>query len=87
MALTVLLPLLQPMEGEGVEQLESRKQAAGSAHRRLRIAQSDALDALSAFVSWLGAEDKEHFCRCALASCQNLCRSRLIKPGGVAHRI
>ena len=52
------------MEGEGAEKLKSRKQAARAAHRRLSIAQSDALNALSAFVSWLGAQNKEAFCRC-----------------------
>ena len=57
--------MLQAMEGEGVEKLKSRKQTARAAHRRLRIAQSDALNALSAFVSWLGAQNKELFCRCA----------------------
>ena len=56
---------VQAMEGEGVEKLKSKKQAARAAHRRLRIAQSDALNALAAFVSWLSAQNKEGFCRCA----------------------
>ena len=51
------------MEGEGEQRLQARKQAAQAAHRRLCIAQSDALNALSAFMSWLGAQDKDRFCR------------------------
>ena len=51
------------MEGEVAQRLQARKQAAQAAHRRLRVAQSDALNALSAFMSWIGAQDKDRFCR------------------------
>ena len=54
---------LQAMEGEGEQRLQARKQAAQAAQRRLRVAQSDALNALSAFMSWIGAQDKDRFCR------------------------
>ena len=54
---------LQALEGEAEQRLQARKQAAQAAHRRLRVAQSDALNALSAFVSWLGTQDKDRFCR------------------------
>ncbi len=57
--------MLQAGEGEGEEKLKSRRQSARAAHRRLCIARSDALNALSAFVSWLGAQNKEDFCRSA----------------------
>ena len=62
---SLFITLLQAMEGEGEEQVKSRRQAARAAHRRIRIAQSDALNALSAFISWQGADSKEDFCRCA----------------------
>ena len=56
--------MLQAVEGEGKEKLKSRRQSARAAHRRLCVARSDALNALSAFVSWLGAHNKDEFCRC-----------------------
>ena len=62
---SLLITLLQAMEGEGGEQVKSRRQAARAAHRRIRIAQSDALNALSAFIFWRGAKSREDFCRCA----------------------
>lgn len=62
---SLLITLLQAIEGEGEEQVKSRRQAARAAHRRIRIAQSDALNALSAFISWQGAHSREDFCRCA----------------------
>lgn len=57
---------MQQKEGEAEERLKSRKQAAQAAHRRLRIAQSDGLNALSAFIFWLSAQDREDFCRRAV---------------------
>ncbi len=56
------------MDGEAEEKLKSRRQSARAAHRRLCVARSDALNALSAFVSWLGAQNKEEFCRCPSAT-------------------
>ena len=62
---SLLTTLLQALAGEGEEQVKSRRQAARAAHRRIRIAQSDALNALSAFISWQGAHSSEVFCRYA----------------------
>lgn len=59
---SLLTTLLQALAGEGEEQVKSRRQAARAAHRRIRIAQSDALNALSAFISWQGAHSREDFC-------------------------